>query len=93
MVWKDYACKACGKVQENVPSKIEDTERECPECGEQAQMILYPHFTRFKGGGWTTRRPVEAFPGESEYVEDWGKESHGVEASLRKQKELEDADW
>jgi len=73
MLWKDYRCKVCGKTQENVPSRIEDTECPCP-CGAQAQVVLFPKFTRFKGGGWTTRRPVEAFEGESEYVEDWGKD-------------------
>lgn len=70
MLWKDYRCPDCGEKQENVSSRPEDTERECP-CGGTARIVLCPKFTRFKGSGWTTRRPVEAFENESEYVEDW----------------------
>jgi putative FmdB family regulatory protein len=73
MLWKDYRCKDCGETQENVPSRAEDTERECP-CGGTAKIVLTPKFTKFKGGGWTTRKPVEAFEGESEYTDDWGKD-------------------
>jgi len=81
MLWKDYKCEDCGKIQENIQSKIEDTERECPACKGRAKMILFPNFTRFKGGGWSTRRPVEAFPGESEYTDEWNADSHGIGGS------------
>ena len=74
MLWKDYRCEDCGEVQENISSGIEDTERPCPSCGGKAKVTLTPKFTRFKGGGWTIPHPVEAFEGESEYVDDWGKE-------------------
>jgi len=78
MLWKNFRCKDCEKIQENVNSKAEDTERECPACGGTAKVVLTPKFTRFKGFGWSTRRPVEAFPGESEYTEDWNADTHGL---------------
>ena len=77
MLWKDFACENCGKIQENVPSKPEDTERGCP-CGGTAKIILYPKPTRFRGSGWTTRRPIETFDNEPDNPEDWGPESHGL---------------
>lgn len=73
MLWKDYLCPDCGEKQENVPSRLEDTECKCP-CGGTAKIVLCPKFTKFKGSGWTTEHPVEAFEGESEYVSDWGKD-------------------
>ena len=74
MLWKDFLCGDCGEVQENVSSKAEDKERECPSCGGWAKIVLSPKFTKYRGGGWTTEHPVEAFEGESEYVSDWGKD-------------------
>lgn len=86
MVWKDFKCEGCGEVQENVPSKTEDTERECPSCGSKARLILHAPPIKFKGGGWATRRPIETFPDEPDDPADWGKDTHGVEASKNKGK-------
>lgn len=95
MLWKDYRCKKCGFVQRNVPSSTEDKERECaePSCKGRAVVILYPHPTKFKGGGWTTPRHVEAFPGESEDPRDWNAETHGVAGSLERGFESQDKEW
>jgi predicted nucleic acid-binding Zn ribbon protein len=92
MVWKDFKCRDCGGVQENVSSRPEDKERAC-SCGGTAKVVLTPKATKFKGGGWTTPRHVETFPGESENPEDWNAESHGVAGSLGRGIESQDADW
>lgn len=93
MLWKSYKCKECGETQENVSSKIEDTERECPSCGGTAKVTLTPKATKFKGGGWMTPKPIETFPGEPEDVRKWGAESHGVGGSLSAGIENQDKDW
>lgn len=78
MPWYDYRCKGCGRVRENVSASIEDRIQECPSCGGKSVRIISAPPLKFKGGGWTVKAPVEAFPGESEYTDDWGSESHGM---------------
>ena len=77
-MWFDFKCKNCGEVRENVAASIEDKIQKCPSCGGESVRQISSPTLKFKGGGWTTRKPVEAFPGESEYVEDWGHDSHGM---------------
>jgi predicted nucleic acid-binding Zn ribbon protein len=89
MIWKKFKCKECGAVLDNKPVSPDTVELEC-ECGGVMPVVLTPKFTKFKGGGWTTRKPVEAFPGESEYVEDWTDDTHGVAGSLDRDM---DPDW
>jgi len=84
MLWKEFKCKACGHVIENFSCRPEDTSIECKECGGEARVVITPKPTRFKGAGWQTKRPIETFPDEPDDPAKWDKDSHGVEASLKR---------
>ena len=81
MPWYDWKCKDCKEIRENVSASIEDKIQECPSCGGRSVRQISAPPLRFKGSGWTVPRPVEAFPGESEYTKDWDSSSHGMESN------------
>ncbi len=87
MLWYDYRCATCGEIREDVAAKIEDKIQTCPSCGGRSIREISAPGLKFMGGGWTTRKPVEAFPGESEYTEDWGKDTHGLSGPLHREEE------
>jgi len=69
----EYACRPCQKIYEKIKPVGTETIA-CPKCSGEAKKILSkPGMLRFKGSGWSTRRPVEAFEGESEYTDEWGQ--------------------
>ena len=84
MPWYDLECEDCKEIRRNVAAKIEDRIQACPSCGGRSVRKISAPPLKFKGGGWATGKPVEAFPGESEYTKDWGKESHGLSSDLHK---------
>jgi len=87
MPWYDWKCKDCGEIRENISAGIEDRIQTCPSCGGKSVRIISAPPLKFKGGGWATGKPVEAFPGEPEYTKDWGKETHGLSSPLHKEEE------
>ena len=70
-----YACPTCGWKSGDKIKPFTVEEIPCEECqGAATRVLSVPGHIKFKGSGWATRRPVEAFEKESEYVEDWGKD-------------------
>lgn len=82
---REYECEGCGKRTQTFSHSYEcEEEIDCPDCGKKAKKVFSrPGHIKFKGGGWTTRRPIEAFPGEPEYTDQWTTETHGLGQQVR----------
>lgn len=77
MPWYDWDCEKCGTVKD-VPAGIKEMKKTCKECGSLMRRMISSPALRFRGSGWTVRKPVETFSNEPEYTDDWGSESHGM---------------